>query len=99
MVALGGLGVLVVTWLVVSFLSPSPARRRLEWIATTAMYVTLLAFFSRQLHDAVVDDSLVRMFAFGLLVVIFGLGFAISGVRLVGALAGRGASAKSSATH
>lgn len=99
LIALGGLAVLVLSWLIVSFLSPSPARRRLEWIGATSMYVTLLAFFSRQLHDAVGDDSLVRMFAFGFLVTIFGLGFLISIAKLLAALGGRGADAKPSATH
>jgi len=99
MIALGGLAFLVIAWLVVSFLSPGAGRRKLEWLAATAMYVTLLAFFSRQLHDAIVDDSLARMFAFGFLVVIFGLGLVISSVRTIGALTGRSGPAKSSATH
>jgi hypothetical protein len=98
-VALGALAVLVIAWLAVSFLSPGARRRPLEWIAATAMYVALLAFFSRQLLDAVADDSLVRMFAFGFLVTVFGLGLVISTWRTVAALAGRAGSAGTGATH
>jgi hypothetical protein len=99
LIALGGLAFLVIAWLVVSFLSPGAGRRKLEWLAATSMYVTLLAFFSRQLHDAIVDDSLARMFAFGFLVVIFALGLVISAARTIRALSGRGDAGKASATH
>lgn len=98
-IALAGLAVLVVVWLVVSFLSPTPRRRVFEWIAATAMYVTLLAFFSRQLHDAIGDGSWVRMFAFGFLVTIFGIGLAISSVRTIRAMIGGGDGAHAGATH
>ena len=97
-VALSALAVLVVSWLVVSFLAPSPRRRMLEWLAATAMYVALLAFFGRQLQSAIVGEAWIRTFAFGFLVAVFSIGFAISCVRTLGAAASRGGS-ESSATH
>lgn len=98
-IALSALAVLVVGWLVVSFLAPSPRRRALEWFSATAMYVALLAFFGRQLHVAIAGEAWIRTFAFGFLVVVFGIGLTISTVRTIGGLAGRGGADTSGATH
>lgn len=97
-VALSALAVLVMCWLVVSFLKPSPRRRMLEWLAATAMYVALLAFFGRQLQSAIVGEAWIRTFAFGFLVAVFSIGFTISSVRTLGALTSR-SGGESSATH
>jgi hypothetical protein len=93
------LGVVVLGWLVVSFLAPGAQRRKIEWIGATGLYVVLLGLFSNGLRGAIADDSWLRMFAFGFLVVIFGLGLVISSVRTIGALLGRGGSAGAGATH
>jgi hypothetical protein len=98
-IALSALAVLVVCWITVSFLAPSPRRRALEWLSATAMYVALLAFFGRQLHTAIVGEAWIRTFAFGFLVFVFGIGFTISTVRTIGGLAGRGHAGDSGATH
>jgi hypothetical protein len=98
-VALSALAVLVVTWLVVSFLAPSPRRRLLEWLAATAMYVALLAFFGRQLHTAIAGEAWIRTFAFGFLVAVFSIGFAISVVRTIRALLRPSGPSESGATH
>ena len=98
-VALSALAVLVVTWLAVSFLAPSPRRRALEWLSATAMYVALLAFFGRQLHAAIVGEAWIRTFAFGFLVAVFGIGLGISTARTIRALAGRTDGGESSTTH
>jgi protein-S-isoprenylcysteine O-methyltransferase Ste14 len=93
------LGVVVLGWLVVSFLSPNAQRRKVEWIAATGLYVVLFGLFSNGLRSALADDSLVRTFAFGFLVVIFGSGLAISTVRTIGALLGKAGSGGAGATH
>ena len=98
-VALSALAVLVGCWLVVSFLAPSPSRRVLEWLAATAMYVALLAFFGRQLHTAIVGEAWIRTFAFGLLVAVFAIGLGISSARTIRALAGGSGGGESGATH
>jgi hypothetical protein len=93
------LGVVVLGWLVVSFLRPDAQRRKFEWLAATGLYVVLLGLFSNGLRGAIADDSLVRTFAFGFLVVIFGTGLVISSVRTIGALLGKGGSGGAGAAH
>jgi hypothetical protein len=94
------LAVVVLGWLLVSFLSPNARRRRIEWLAATGLYVVLLGLFSNGLRGAIADDSLLRMFAFGFLTLIFGIGLVISSVRTIGALLGRGGSGGGAgATH
>lgn len=98
-VALSALAVLVGCWLAVSFLAPSPRRRVIEWLAATAMYVALLAFFGRQLHTAIAGEAWIRTFAFGLLVAVFAIGLGISSARTIRALAGGSGGGESGATH
>lgn len=98
-VALSALAVLVLAWLAVSFMAPSPRRRTLEWLGATAMYIALLAFFGRQLHAAIAGEAWIRTFAFGFLVAVFGIGLGISTARTLRALAGRAGAGESGATH
>lgn len=98
-VALAALAVLVVAWLAVSLLAPSPRRRAIEWLAATALYVALLAFFGRQLYEAIAGEAWIRTFAFGFLVAVFGIGFGISTARTIRALAGRAGDGEPGATH
>ena len=93
------LAVLVLGWLAVSLLRPSPNRRRVEWLATTSMYVFLLSLFVNLLLRAIATDSLAGMIAFGMLATMFAGGLLVSTARTLGALAGRSPSSGSSATH
>jgi lysylphosphatidylglycerol synthetase-like protein (DUF2156 family) len=98
-IALSAIAVVVIGWLAVSFLNPGVQRRRIEWIAATALYVTLLAFFLNLLRRSIADDSTVGMVAFGFLAFMFACGLSVSSVRMIRALAGGSRDAKASATH
>lgn len=98
-IAIAAVAVVVIGWLAVSFLNPGAQRRRIEWIAATALYVALLAFFLNLLRRSIADDSLPGMIAFGFLAFMFACGFLVSTVRLVRVLAGRTTASKASATH
>lgn len=93
------LAVLVLGWLLVSLLRPSANRRRVEWLATTSMYVFLLGLFVNLLTRAIASDWLIGMIAFGMLTGIFSCGLLVSTVRTFAALSGRAATSKASATH
>ncbi len=68
-----GLGVLVVSWLVVSFSQPGPRRAVVEWLGACGMYVALLSLFIHLLGRALESSSTVGLIAFGFL--IFAAGF------------------------
>jgi hypothetical protein len=95
----GAILVLLVTWLLVSMLRPGALRRRLEWIATTSLYVGFFGFFATLLVGAIARDSLAGMLGFGMLAALFGMGLLVSTTRTLAALVGRGASARSTSTH
>jgi len=98
-IAVSAIAVVVIGWLVVSFLQPGVQRRRFEWIAATALYVALLSFFLNLLRRSIADDSTAGMIAFGFLAFMFTCGLGVSVVRMIAALGGRASSAKASATH
>ena len=77
-----GLGVLVVGWLVVSFMAPGRNRRPVEWGAALGLYLALLSFFSYHALNAWQGDHIVRLLAFGLLTALFGSGALVAMVRL-----------------
>jgi hypothetical protein len=91
-------GVVVVLWLAITFSSPSQRRMRLEWSAATALYVALSMLFLNLVLRAHADDSTLRLVAFGFLLMIFALGFAVSLVSTFRALRGSSRS-DSSATN
>jgi hypothetical protein len=93
-----GLGVLVVGWLVVSFMTPGRTRRSVEWIAALGLYVGLLSFFCYHTINAWQGDQTVRLVAFGLLSALFGAGTLITLVLLLKSFAGD-EGAKGSATN
>lgn len=93
-----GLGLLVISWLVVSFSSPSPRRVVVEWVGTCGMYAALLALFVNLSMRAQESGSTPAMVAFGFLVALFGSGLVVSLVQGVFALRGPGR-ATTSATH
>ena len=70
--------VVVVLWLAISFSPPSRRRALLEWLAATALYVALSMLFLNLVLRARADDSTLRLVAFGFLLVVFALGFAVS---------------------
>jgi len=84
------LALLVVLWLVVSFLSPGKARSRLSWVAATCMYLALLCLFTYHFQDAYREGSVVLMIALGFLGVVFLCGVVVSSVKTVREFAGRG---------
>jgi len=91
--------VVVLGWLVVSFLAPGKQRRKIEWIAATGLYVALLGFFVNAVRRAIATDSEAGMIAFGMLAFLFGCGLVVSAVRTIQAFAGATSSSKASATH
>lgn len=91
--------ILVLGWLVVSFLSPGAQRRKLEWIAATGMYVAFLGFFSNLVLRSIATDSTAGMIAFGFLALMFGCGLVVCSVRTVQVLIGSAGSEGTTATH
>ena len=98
-ISTAAIAVVVVGWLVVSFLKPGAARRKFEWIAATSLFVALLCFFLNLLRRSIATDNEAGMIAFGFLSVMFTCSLAVSSVRTIRALTGRVADTKSSATH
>jgi hypothetical protein len=89
-VGFSSLSLLVIGWLVVSFLSPGKARSRLAWVAATFMYLALLCLFTNLFQEAFHAESLLGMIAFGFLGAIFISGVLVSTVKTVGQFIGRG---------
>ena len=90
--------VVVVLWLAISFSPPSRRRALLEWLAATALYVALSMLFLNLVLRARADDSTLRLVAFGFLLLVFALGFAVSLVSTVRSLRS-GDGTRSSATN
>ena len=100
MIAIGAAAVVAIGWLAVSFLGPTAQRRRIEWVAATALYVALLAVFMKLVRNSIASDNEAGMVAFGFLAAMFAAGLLLSLWKTVGALRGRGpASGKASETH
>ena len=91
-VGIVSLGLLVLAWLIVSFLAPGKTRSRVAWVAATCMYVALLGLFVNLFQSALREESTLGMIAFGFLCALFTGGLVVSTVRTVGELAGRGSS-------
>jgi hypothetical protein len=81
--------VLVICWLIVSFTPPSRNRTVIEWLATIAMYVAILAVFvslTMRMHAA---GFIFAAWAVGVLsVMLFGGGLLVSTWKTVAALGG-----------
>ena len=89
---------LVVLWLAVCFMAPSPRRETVEWLAASSLYVTLLAVFTNLVRKAWGDDSELRLVAFGFLWVVFAGGLAVTLVSGLRSLRGP-AKSEVDATH
>ena len=81
-------GVLVVLWLVVSWMAPGRRREAVEWLAAASLYVTLLSLFTNLVRDAWGDGSKLRLGAFGFLWVVFAGGLLVALVNGVRSLRG-----------
>ncbi len=99
MIAIGAVAVVAIGWLAVSFLAPTPQRRKVEWLAATALYVALLSFFINLVRKSLETDSTVGVVAFGFMAGMFSIGFIIALVKTLSALRGSGAGKESGATH
>jgi len=80
-IAIAGVSALavgVISWLVVSFITPGPRREKIEWIGTCGLYVALLMLFVNLLRRALEADSTAGLVAFGFLAALFGTGLILS---------------------
>jgi hypothetical protein len=89
-VGFSSLALLVIGWLAVSFLPPGRIRSRVAWVAVTCMYLALLCLFANLFQNALREESMLGMIAFGFLGVIFIGGVVVSAFKTVGELIGRG---------
>ena len=97
-VGFGGLAVLVVGWLVVSFSQPSSRREIVEWVSACGMYTALLMLFVSLATRAHAAGSIAGLVAFGLLIAVFGSGLVLCLVQTLRSVRGP-TRAESSATN
>ena len=88
MVGYAGVALLVVAWLVVSFMRASERRAIVEWLGACGMYLALLALFVSLSLRAQENGSTAALAAFGFLVALFGSGLVVSLVQTLLALRG-----------
>jgi hypothetical protein len=93
-VGFASLSLLVVGWLTVSFLAPGKARSRVAWVAATCMYLALLCLFTNLFQNALREESMLGMIAFGFLGAVFIGGLVVSTVKTVGEFIGRGSASQ-----
>jgi uncharacterized membrane protein len=98
LVGYGGMAVLVVGWLVVSFSPPSPRREIIEWISTCGMYLALLMLFVSLVTRSRDAGNIAATIAFGFLVALFGSGLVVCLFQTLRSLRGSGQT-QSSATN
>jgi len=99
MIAIGAVAVVAIGWLAVSFLGPTVQRRKIEWIAATALYVALLSFFINLVRRSIASGNEAGIIAFGFLAGMFTIGLVIASLKTLAALRGSSAGKQSSATH
>jgi len=88
-VGFSSLSLLVIGWLVVSFLAAGKARSRVAWVAATCMFLALLCLFTNLFQEAFHAESMLGMIAFGFLGAIFTGGVVVSTFKTVGQFIGR----------
>lgn len=98
LVGAAGAALVVVAWLVVSFLKPGRGHLLVSRLGAIGLYVVLGSFFTYLTQNAWADRSWVRLFPFGLLLFVFVSGFGISVWKWFQALGAAGASVDS-ASH
>jgi hypothetical protein len=92
-------GLLVVLWLVVSFMPRGPGRDTLEWTAACCMYLALLMLFVNLTLRARAGDSTLGLVAFGFLAVVFAGGLCVAGFQTLRSLRGGPRKKQASATN
>lgn len=97
-VGYGGVALVVLAWLVVSFSAPGRRRVIVEWIGACGLYAALLGLFMSLSHRAQESGSTVALVGFGFLVALFGSGLVVSLVQTLLALRSPGKAA-SGVTH
>ena len=88
-VGFSSLSLLVIGWLAISFLAPGKIRSRVAWVAATCMYLALVCLFTNLFQNALREESMLGMIAFGFLGAIFIGGVVVSTFKTVGELVGR----------
>jgi O-antigen ligase len=88
-VGFASLSLLVIGWLVVSFLAAGKTRSRVAWVAVTCMFLALLCLFVNLFQSALREESMLGMIAFGFLGAMFSGGVVVSTVKTVGEFIGR----------
>ncbi len=91
--------VLVIGWLLVSFLPDGRARSVFEWVSAVAMYSAIGSIMFRLLHRFWIDDNMILVGLFAFLCFIFSSGLLVSLVMTLRAAAGKDVGAGASATH
>ncbi len=81
-------GLLILSWLVISFTAASSRRAVVEWIAATSMYLVLCSIFVSLVGRALESGNNAALFAFGFLCALFGAGLTVSLVQTVMAMGG-----------
>jgi peptidoglycan/LPS O-acetylase OafA/YrhL len=89
LVAIAAAAVLAGGWLLVVFLRPSPGRTAIEWVATTALYLTLGSWFLGLSLEAHAEARTALLIPFGFLAFLFCTGFCVSTWKTVAQVAGR----------
>ena len=90
LVAVCALAVLVVGWLIISFMSPGPRREPFEWLSSAALYALLTSLFVGLIQRAREQDNDFALVAFGFLGVLFGMGLLVTLFRTLAAIRGSG---------
>ena len=74
-VGFSAVGLLVLGWLVTSFLPEGPGRMRVARLASIALYLALASLFTNLTQNAWADDRTALLIPFGFLWVVFIAGF------------------------
>lgn len=98
-IGFSAVGVVVLGWLVVSFLPRGRARSVLEWLSTIALYVALASLFANLVARAHAAGNWLALVAFGLLLVVFLGGLVVSITMMIRELTGTGGAGPVDATH
>jgi hypothetical protein len=96
-VGFSAVGLLVLGWLVLSFMAEGRARNLLARLSSAALYLALASLFTNLTQGAWADDRTVLLIPFGFLWLVFMAGFLVSLVKWLGELRGKGDAAH--ATH
>jgi O-antigen ligase len=94
MVGFASLSLLVIGWLAVSFLAPGKTRSRVAWVAATCMFLALLCLFTNLFQNALREESMLGMIAFGFLGAVFIGGVVVSTFKTAGEFIGRGSASQ-----